>query len=371
MSWRVLTGDCREVLRTLPGESVQCCVTSPPYWGLRDYGTPQLHWGDWTGSLGLEPTPEEYVAHIVEVMREVRRVLRRDGTLWLNLGDCYIADGGSGRQGKRGQRANRSHTQSELGIRIASKQRITRSGLVGGGRNQDHALRADEAGRSSATLKAKDLVGIPWRVAFALQADGWWLRSDTIWHKPNPMPESVKDRPTKTHEYLFLLSRSERYFYDADAIKECTTGRSHPRGLGVNPKARVGKNEASGDRRLQGFNTRWRVKQNESFSAAVRGLAKHRNKRSVWTVPTHGFQGAHFATMPPKLVEPCILAGSRAGDIVLDPFAGAGTVGLVAVQHGRDFAGIELSAKYVALAEDRIGRAPPMQQTLTLSEAAG
>jgi DNA modification methylase len=335
MTWRVLTGDCREVLRTLPAESVQCCVTSPPYWGLRDYGTPPLDWGDWTGSLGLEPTPEQYVLHLVETMRAVRRVLRRNGTLWVNIGDCYIGDGGSGRQGKRGQRANRSHTQSELGIRIASKQRIMRPG-------------------SSATLKSKDLVGIPWRVVFAFQADGWWLRSDIIWSKTNPMPESVTDRPTKSHEYLFLLSKSETYFYDAKAIAEPSTSKA-PSGNGF-------AGRQGGSKRV-GFQTgglgtkeRWD------------DVGGTRNRRTVWTFPTRPFKGAHFATFPVDLVEPCILAGSRAGDVVLDPFAGAGTVGLVAVHHGRDFFGIDLSAEYVVMAEQRIALAAGAPRAKRLGE---
>lgn len=398
MSWRIITGDCREVLRSLSEESVQCCVTSPPYWGLRDYGTPPLTWGDWIGQLGLEPTPEEYVAHIVEVFRAVRRVLRRDGTLWLNMGDCYAT--GAGRVGD-------CPGGGEQGARWAGPMiQPNRLPIPG--------------------LKAKDLVGIPWRVAFALQADGWWLRSDIIWAKTNAMPESVRDRPTKSHEYLFLLSKAETYFYDADAIKERTTGGAHSRGNGVNPKAHVGKNEDSGDRRKAGFNDRWRVKQNESFSAVVRGLVKYRNKRSVWTLPTRPFKGTHFATFPLDLVEPCILAGTseygqctkcgvpfrritrqtfvpqhdvslergirgakgqkvmdrssrwegtprgtiisqtigwepactcKAGSVpqlVLDPFVGVGTAGLAATRHGLDFIGIELNSEYVEMAKRRI-----------------
>jgi DNA modification methylase len=370
----IIVGEARKVLSDLPPHSVQCCITSPPYWGLRDYGVPPVTWSDcWIGSLGLEPTPEQYVVHVVEVMRKVRRVLKPEGTLWLNLGDCYIADGGEGgRQGARGERANRRHTQSNLGVRVASKLKVSVSRLNGGDRNQAYTLRADEAGRQSHHLKSKDLVGIPWRVAFALQADGWWLRSDIIWNKPNPMPESVRDRPTKAHEYLFLLSKSEVYFYDAVAIMEPTTGKAHPRGSGVNPKACTGKNELSGDRRLEGFNTRWRVKQNESFARSTAGLVQYRNKRSVWKIATRPFKGAHFATFPTDLVEPCILAGSRAGDVVLDPFAGTGTVGLAALKHGRSFLGIELNPQYVIMAENRIRQMPPVQLHIkSIKEALG
>lgn len=293
MDVTLLIGNCRKVLPTMPSSSVQCCVTSPPYWGLRNYGV--------AGQLGLESTPEEYVANMVEVFREVQRILRDDGTLWLNLGDSYCAAQGT-----------------------------------------------------SPGLKPKDLVGIPWRVAFALQADGWWLRSDIIWHKPNPMPESISDRPTKAHDYLFLMTKSARYYYNKDAIMEPATGGAHTRGnSGVNPKA-VGKNEQSTDRRRRGFNTRWKVRQNASWSAAVTRTVERRNARTVWTIAPEPFSGAHFATFPTRLVERCILAGSRPNDLILDPFNGAGTTGLVAVQLGRRYVGIDLNPEYITLSQARI-----------------
>ncbi len=305
MSWVIHQGDCREVLRTLPAESVQCCVTSPPYWGLRDYGV--------EGQLGLERTPEEYVAKMVEVFREVWRVLRPDGTLWLNLGDCYASAGGAGWQGKHGQRSNRTHTQRAL------KGRSSLSG----------------------SLKPKDLVGIPWMVAFALRAEGWWLRMDIIWHKPNTMPESIEDRPTKAHEYLFLLAKGERYFYDGDAIRE------------VAVEAAAGNTERK-FRGEHGGVAEDVGRGHQGFSVPWRDDGSGRNARSVWSVTTKPFTGAHFAVMPWDLAERCVRAGSRGGDSVLDPFAGAGTTGLVAGRHGRSFIGIELNPAYVALAEHRI-----------------
>lgn len=327
MSARFRIGDCREVLRTLPDESVQCCVTSPPYWGLRDYGV--------DGQIGLEATPETFVGELLEVFREVRRVLRADGTLWLNLGDCYMSDAGAGRQGLRGDRANRRHTQAALGVRVASKQRVTRAGLEGGAATQAHALRGDEAGRRSDVLKQKDLVGMPWRVAFALQADGWWLRSDIIWAKPNPMPESIKDRPTKAHEYVFLLTKSERYLYDADAIREPAIEKA-----------------AGNAERILADGLHGRPADHRGSSVPWKG--EWRNRRSVWSIATTPFPDAHFATMPTALVEPCILAGSRTGDTVLDPFGGAGTVALVADRLQRDSISIELNPAYVDMAKRRL-----------------
>jgi site-specific DNA-methyltransferase (adenine-specific) len=311
MSGRYFIGDALEILKTLEAESAHCCVTSPPYWGLRDYGV--------DGQIGLESAPAPYIERLVEVFREVRRVLRDDGTLWLNIGDSYVRSGGEQSGGNR-----------DLLHMEGKQQRMT---SVPDG------------------MKPKNLVGIPWRVAFALQADGWYLRSDIIWHKPNPMPESVTDRPTKAHEYIFLLSKNQKYFYDADAIKEPVTGNAHSRGSGVNPKA--GKNEQSGDRRKEGFNERWKVKQNPSFSAAVKDLVSERNKRTVWTVPTDPFSGAHFACFPPKLIKPCILAGCPAGGTVIDPFFGSGTTGQVAEQLGRKWIGIELNPEYAKLIEKR------------------
>ena len=288
MTVTILPGDCRRVLATLPATSVQTCVTSPPYFGLRDYGA--------DGQIGLEPTPAEYVDEMVAVFREVWRVLKDDGTLWLNLGDSYAAARGG-----------------------STPPAETLAGGVNGWMpdgtrtNRDRKAGYNPSRNAPAIgLKHKDLIGIPWRVAFALQADGWYLRQDIIWHKPNPMPESVTDRCTKAHEYLFLLAKSERYYYDAEAIAEPAT------------------NDDS------------------------------RNRRSVWTVPTKPFSGAHFATFPPDLIAPCILAGSRPHDVVLDPFGGAGTTGLVADRLGRDATLIELNPEYVGIAERRLTNDAPL-----------
>ena len=293
-AFELLQGDCLQQLATLPAASVQCCVTSPPYWGLRDYGT--------AGQLGLEATPDEYVANMVAVFRSVRRVLRDDGTLWLNLGDSYSGSG-KGPAGNLGINHNERHMEH------------AHSAIIPDG------------------LKPKDLVGIPWRVAFALQADGWYLRQDIIWHKPNPMPESVTDRCTKAHEYIFLLTKSARYYYDNEAVKEPSSGLAGGRfGAGG---VEVG--------RLRQDASRPRPQDDGS-----------RNKRSVWTVTTKPFKGAHFATFPPDLIEPCILAGSAADTLVLDPFSGAGTTGVVAVQHGRRYIGIELNPDYLEMSRKRI-----------------
>ena len=266
----ILVGDCIESMRGLPDQSVHTCVTSPPYFGLRDYG--------YDGQIGLEPTPDAFVAKLAEVFREVRRVLRDDGTLWLNLGDSY----GVGKQ----------------------------------------------------------MLGIPWRVAFALQSDGWCLRQDIIWHKPNPMPESVTDRCTKAHEYIFLLSKSQRYYFDADAIKE--------------PSAYFGKDTRSGmgNIRYEGKRTEGDAAANGQQSFVT--INETRNKRSVWTVTTKPFKGAHFATFPPDLIEPCVKAGCPEGGTVLDPFGGSGTTGMVAQRHRRKFVLCELNPEYARMAEDRI-----------------
>lgn len=308
MTIEILQGDCRDVLGSLSDGSINCCVTSPPYFGLRDYGV--------EGQLGLEPTPDEFVAAMVEVFREVRRVLRDDGTLWLNLGDSYAGTGKSsgGAQGKRWEVAGADTT-----------------GPCGGKWKP-----APEG------LKQKDLIGIPWRVAFALQADGWYLRQDIIWHKPNPMPESVTDRCTKAHEYIFLFAKSARYYFDADAIKEQAVS-----------------NHASGN----GFKGRQGGAIHMPMSGGA-GTADQwlpggmRNRRSVWTVSTKPFKGAHFATFPPDLIEPCVLAGCPIGGTVLDPFFGAGTTGLVAQKHGRNCVGIELNPDYIAIANERLGLVP-------------
>lgn len=309
MSVRIIVGDSRDILTRLGDQSVNCCVTSPPYFGLRDYGA--------DGQMGLEPTPDEYVAGMVELFREVRRVLRDDGTLWLNLGDSYAS------------------------FRDAKCSPQT----VGGG--QRSMPTGGAANRSSATfrntpIKHKDLIGIPWRVAFALQADGWYLRQDIIWSKPNPMPESVRDRCTKAHEYIFLLSKSPRYYYDYMSIKE--------KAVGTNPGNT--KPTKAGRESLKGA----KMHRTAANLHNIKAVEK-RNRRSVWTVTTKPFRGAHFATFPPDLIEPCILAGCPENGTVLDPFGGAGTTGLVACELNRKAILCELNPEYVKMSRDRIGDA--------------
>ncbi len=282
-------GDCVQSLKQLADESVQCCVTSPPYFGLRDYGH--------NGQIGLEATPDEYVAKIMEVFREVRRVLRKDGTLWLNLGDSYA----SFRDGKAVPDSTRGDDTGTLVPKGSAKNRMA------------------STFRGTA-IKHKDLIGIPWRVAFALQADGWYLRQDIIWHKPNPMPESVQDRCTKAHEYVFLLSKSDRYFYDNQAIAEPVAESSVKRLTQPNIENQSGSNRVPG-------------KTNGPMKAV--GNCESRNRRTVWTINTQPFRGAHFATFPVELPKLCILAGTKAGDVVLDPFGGSGTTGQVALELGR------------------------------------
>jgi DNA modification methylase len=434
-AWRVLEGDCREVLRSLPAGSVHVVVTSPPYFGLRDYGTGAWEGGDaacdhikvtqhreqadrpkgWDGAfrhtsqplpvaygdecgrcgaarvdrqIGLEETPDEYVASLVAVFREVRRALRDDGTVWLNLGDSYAGSwGNQGRKAERGTQRpiNGDMLTSVLDGRYPSAE--SRTGAIPPG----------------ADYKAKDLLGVPWMVAFALRADGWYLRSEVIWSKPNPMPESVTDRPTKAHEQVFVLSKSARYYYDADAIRESA------------------QDWGSRDRQGSLYDGTMCPQNGHAGLRDLNHAESGRNKRSVWTVATQPYAGAHFATFPPKLIEPCVLAGcperacgkcgapwmrvvertpmvvrptakreawqakddyartqvggtmleapaSRtvgwepscahsdggARGVVLDPFAGAGTTGMVAVQHGREFVGVELSAEYAQMARERL-----------------
>jgi DNA modification methylase len=339
MTVTILKGDCRDVLRTLPAESVHCVVTSPPYWGLRDYGI--------DGQLGLEPTPDAYVANMVEIFREVRRVLRKDGTLWLNLGDSYA-------QGEIRHRNGQSGTTMHC-----TAIDPWNSGTRQTGHKVNHSL------------KPKDLCGIPWRVAFALQADGWWLRQDIIWSKPNPMPESVTDRCTKSHEYIFLLSKNERYYYDAEAIAE-TSSAATKRGMTPNEFAkRYGSstqpyvNEAARKALRSDIESRHRssVPDGQSLQAEPNGI---RNKRSVWEVATQPFSEAHFATFPPALIEPCILAGCPKDGIVLDPFGGAGTTGLIADRLQRNAMLIELNPEYTAMAERRIKDDAPLFAQLEL-----
>ena len=325
---RVIFGDCRDTMRDLKdqGVRVQMCVTSPPYFGLRDYGHP--------GQIGLEKTPAEFVAAMVEVFDGVRELLADDGVLWLNLGDSYNAAGRAGH-----------------GTRQGCKQ----------GTNRASATKADNCRPSVDWLKPKDLIGIPWRVAFALQEAGWYLRQDVIWHKPNPMPESVTDRCTKAHEYLFLLTKSERYFFDAEAIKEQAVKGA------ANSDFHTGK---TAEHQLGRASTKPR-KSNSTNDSAVPGATEHsglhregterepgnRNRRSVWTVPTQPYSGAHFAVFPAALIEPCILAGSRPGDLVLDPFMGSGTTAQVAQQLGRQWIGCELNTEYAPLQQARTAQA--------------
>jgi DNA modification methylase len=380
----------------LVDECVQCCVTSPPYWGLRDYGVPPLVWGGdlecehewgeavavnatnhtdkrrwnharngrgedqpvekrpgwkrqtitqgqfcqcgaWCGALGLEPTPDLYIAHLVVVFEEVRRVLKPDGVLWMNLGDCYATGAGKvgehpggGAQGERwkGYKGDRNGHEGKHGYRVGPQTQPNRLPIAG--------------------LKPKDLVGVPWMAAFALRSAGWYLRSDVIWSKPNPMPESVTDRPTKAHEYIFLLSKSERYFYDADAVREKAekTGTiAHlAGGSGVRAGTRTGLRgpEWIERKRVQAHS------QPPTESGVSLDPLFSRNKRSVWTVATQPYEGAHFATFPDTLIEPCILAGSRVGDRVLDPFIGTGTVGQVSERLMRRWVGTDLGYQHLA-----------------------
>jgi site-specific DNA-methyltransferase (adenine-specific) len=312
MTVKIFVGDCLESMKKMDDGSVNCCVTSPPYFGLRDYGHKE--------QIGLEQSPEKYVGKLVEVFREVRRVLKDDGTLWLNLGDSYARSGG-GVESKM----NTVHK-----MKVGQKATYLAGGMQSINKVPDG-------------LKSKDLVGIPWRVAFALQADGWYLRQDIIWHKPNPMPESVNDRCTKAHEYIFLLSKKERYFYDRESIREpikpTTDGKSSVRRSG-NSRTRSKEH--------------WGVP-HEPVSVIVKyDDIKGANKRSVWTVPTKPFKGAHFATFPPDLIQPCILAGCPVGGTVLDPFGGAGTTALVSERNGRNSMMCELNSEYAQLAFDRI-----------------
>jgi DNA modification methylase len=339
MTLSILTGCCLAVLATLPDRSVDCCITSPPYWGLRDYQNP--------GQLGLEPTPEEYVANMVRVFREVRRVLKDDGTLWLNLGDSYASAPG-GFQGKNGQRRDRTFT-----AKVNLEKR-------------------------AGDLKPKDLVGIPWRVAFALQSDGWYLRQDIIWSKPNPMPESVRDRCTKSHEYIFLLSKNERYYFDPDAIAEPLAASSIARLSQANLPNQLGSDRVPGKtngtmkavvrsgnkERKSGTSRGCPEGTGSNVCGSVPWEGSKRNKRSVWSVSTKPFKEAHFATFPPELIEPCVLAGCPQGGTVIDPFFGAGTTGLVAQKHGRNCIGIELNPDYVEIARKRVEDARSLQGDL-------
>lgn len=383
MKSTILIGDVRKRLSEIPSESVRTCVTSPPYWGLRDYGTASWEGGNpecphtismdtkWNdpkrgtsvlrpevsgrggnadachlcgatrvdSQLGLEQSPEEYVQAMVEVFREVKRILTADGTLWLNIGDSYV--GGKGKSGQGNPDAQAQRASNGESINQAHHQ------VAGQGKTRPTD---DRAMLREAGLKPKDLVGIPWRLAFALQADGWYLRSDIIWAKPNPMPESVTDRPTKSHEYLFLLSKSPKYFYDHNAVREPLSEATKKRDL--TPRGRS-QNGGGSEKSMAGY----------SYTPELGNMASNpegRNRRSVWTINTKPFKGAHFAVMPEALVEPCVSAGSAEGDTVLDPFTGSGTVAVVANRLGRNFVGTELNPEYAEIAKERITNASPM-----------
>jgi len=360
---KIICGNCLDVMKTFPDESIHCCITSPPYWGLRNYNC--------DGQLGLEKTPEEYVKKMVEVFGEVKRVLRKDGTLWLNLGSNYAGSGGAHKE----HHANPGLSKS-----------FERDGV-------SH----DTSPSRNVKFKSKDLVPIPWMVAMALQADGWWLRQDIIWSKPNPMPESVTDRCTKSHEYIFLLSKSVKYYYDNESIREPAGIRGNANSFrggaycdGNKDNALLGKRTVSGNTKIKipagwdtgkgshgSFHREGRGNPAYSFArkTATQGkpgsqdqhrenrediqYIETRNKRSVWTVATYPFKKAHFATFPPKLIEPCILAGCPKDGIVIDPFMGAGTVGFVAKENNRNYIGIELNPDYIKIANQRISQAQP------------
>lgn len=329
----LLIGDCRNILPSLPEKLVQCVVTSPPYFRLRDYGV--------EGQIGLEDSVEDYVNSLVNVFREVKRILKDDGTLWLNLGDSYA---GSGK--------NRNAKGIDYGLKEEYEDAHHK------GRRRGIIKKTPLSGK----LKHKDLIGVPWRVAFALQDDGWYLRQDIIWNKPNVMPEAVKDRCTKSHEYIFLLSKSKNYYFDNEAIKEeASTFENRPHGIVQNRVYEY-------DSKLNAMNPKYNMRRDDK-----RDVIKHsypqkrlnrkdssyditkRNKRDVWTVNTRPYTEAHFAAFPPALIQPCILAGSREGDIILDPFFGSGTVAEVAALFNRNWIGIDINEEYVPLYKKRLG----------------
>lgn len=390
----ILHGDAAEKLAEIPEASVRCCVTSPPYWGLRDYGV--------EGQIGLESVPDCagwatgapcgtcYVCKLVAVFEGVRRVLTADGVLWLNLGDSYAGSWGAQSRGLGSDPRNPSRLKGS-GL---SKTQILSAPPKNPGRNPS-SFRRDRAAAGGLShkdggLKPKDMVGIPWRVAFALQAAGWWLRQDIIWHKPNPMPESILDRCTKAHEYIFLLAKSQKYYYNAGAVAEAIAtsqvGRVRDDTIGGKSHAERGQHSKGGQYkrvpagREQGSRPATpgakhrqsdiqaggrRMLENLARNRSETGnhdapFGERRNRRSVWTFPTMPTKEAHFATYPIELAETCILASSEPGDTVLDPFAGIGTTGLAAMKNGRNFVGIELNADYIQLLEERAARIMPL-----------
>lgn len=346
---KLIQGDALTELRKLPAESVHCVVTSPPYWGLRDYGS--------EGQLGLERTFDEFLSKLVAIFEEVRRVLRSDGTCWVNMGDSYGGNMSGGFASSTLDHYANGLTAETIKAKVVRRHLSTH--------------------RKESPVPPKNIIGQPWRLAFRLQDAGWCLRQDIIWHKPNPMPESVTDRCTKSHEYLFLLTKGTEYFFDAAAIRErASSGTSARRALGISPESKhiniVGpgcRPQTMNRPRASGVNPKADlsapgVKQNASFPAAVSEVLPFRNKRSVWTIQPEAFPGAHFATFPTALVEPCILAGSPRGGVVVDPFSGSGTTGVVALRHGRSFIGIELNPEYISMARRRISGDAPLFNSL-------
>lgn len=325
---RILIGDCVARLREIESGSVQTCVTSPPYWRMRDYGV--------DGQIGLEQTPQEFVERLVGVFREVRRVLRDDGTLWINIGDTSAYSmGACGKQGKNGALVGRSVSRARQLAGFAPNAPKTDS------------LRASG-------LKPKDLVGIPWMLAFALRADGWYLRSEIIWHKPNPIPDSARDRPGRSHETVFLLSKSRRYFYDSEAVRTPLAEKTFTaHGTTRRSRGTDGLGSVKADNIARDMPTR-KPRVDEA------GTPVGANLRSVWTIAPNRFTGSHFAVMPQRLAEICILAGSRSADTVLDPFNGAGTTGLVALRNRRSYVGVELNPGYAAMTERRLRDEVPL-----------
>lgn len=311
---QIITGEALETLSRFPDCCCDMCVTSPPYYGLRNYGV--------EGQLGLEESPEKYIKRLVEVFNEVRRVLKDTGTLWLNLGDSYFPHNGT--------RGNKTPAGDTL-------------------RGRENNYQPSPKIATALPISSKELIGIPWRVAFALQENGWKLRQDIIWHKPNPMPESVTDRCTRSHEYVFLFAKKSRYFFNQDAIREpLSAGRAKQAGQLVDP----GNNTTSRKEVIEHDKQRGSGGHFDGHKWMMN--PKGKNRRDVWTIPTQGVKGAHFAVFPEKLVQPCILAGSRPGDTILDPFAGSGTSGVVAIREGRDFIGIEINPEYSKMSEQRI-----------------
>lgn len=303
---KIYQGNCIDVLKTFEDNSINCCITSPPYYGLRDYGV--------NGQIGNEETPDEYVSRLVDVFSEVKRVLKDDGTLWLNLGDSWLGTGGDRKNPSSNKVFNDIQKQNPKDGRYKRNQKMREFGL-----------------------KSKDLIGLPWMVAFALRQSGWYLRQDIIWSKGNPMPESVKDRCTKSHEYIFLLSKSRKYYFDYEAIKEPAV---------TIPKAR--------DKNAEGYQADYAKGDRFSKGKRVYGADGLRNKRDVWNVNIKPCKEAHFATYPDTLIEPCVLAGCPEDGVILDPFMGAGTTGIVTKRHNRNYIGIELNPEYIKIAENRI-----------------